>query len=266
MDFGGELFWVLMLIFYLVFQVLGARKKTQEKRKRRPMGLPEGPPARETHEATELDEALSEIRRALGYRDERRAEPAPAEAPTQPVEKPLEELSARAEPSRMPPAQREPAGGGSIRSQPSRIPPPRREPLKGRSVRDEPTRMPPRREPLEGRSLRNEPTRIPPTRREPSASRHVKRRTAVPGGSIYAADEKAAFGAQDLFEKLDETRPSLAAAETPRRSLVGIAQSEEKKESRLPHLVKRLQSPSSAREAVLMKEILDRPRALRRRY
>lgn len=226
MDFGGELFWVVMLIFYIVFQVLGARKKKQEHQKRRPRGPQEEPASRELDRSTELDEALGEIRRALGYPEERREEP--VDLPGRPVEKPLGELSARDEPSRMPP---------------------------------------PRRKPLEGRSLRNEPSRIPPpARRDAPKPRPVGRRTAMPGGSIYTADEKAAIGHQDAFEKLDATQPSLPSLPSRKSPLPAVTLSDDETTaaSRLPDIVKRLQTPSSAREAVLIKEIFDPPRALRR--
>lgn len=246
MDFGGELFWVAMLIFYLVFQVLGARKKQQEHKKRRPTGpmTEGGATSAEPRQENELDEALSEIRRALGYPDQGREEPAPVETDRRPVEKPLEGLSARDEPSR--------------------FPPPRREPLEGRSLRNEPSRIPPQREPLESRSLRDEASRIPPPSRKASRPGRVERRTPMYGGSIYAADEGGTFSREEAFEKVDTKQASASLPSGPKGALPATASLDAEKTS-LPHLVKRLQTPSFAREAILLKEIFGPPRAMRRR-
>lgn len=102
-----EFFWVIMLVLYLIFQVLGGRRKKQKKRARqrqaaqtRDRATQTSSPAR-TEPGTrtparspELDEALLEIRRALGFPVESRTpEPAGAEAPTS-----REEASPAAEP------------------------------------------------------------------------------------------------------------------------------------------------------------------------
>lgn len=82
MDFGEELFWVALLIIYFFFQVLGGRKKQQQQQKRRqPADGAERQPAPPQREP-ELDDALKEIRRALGFPDEEpEPEPAAAEVP-----------------------------------------------------------------------------------------------------------------------------------------------------------------------------------------
>lgn len=61
MDFEN-VFWLFLLVAYLVFQVLGKKR-----RQKKPLPLPEGevPPAR-TEKRHTLEEALREIRQALG--------------------------------------------------------------------------------------------------------------------------------------------------------------------------------------------------------
>lgn len=74
----GEYLWVILLVLYLIFQVLGGRKKKKTTRRPDVTGQPrpDAPKARrpETLRQTrsrdaELDDALHEIRRALGFPD-----------------------------------------------------------------------------------------------------------------------------------------------------------------------------------------------------
>jgi hypothetical protein len=75
----GEYLWVILLVLYLIFQVLGGRKKKKTTKRPDVTGQPrpDAPEARrpETLMQTrsrdaELDDALHEIRRALGFPDE----------------------------------------------------------------------------------------------------------------------------------------------------------------------------------------------------
>lgn len=82
----GEYFWVVLLVFYLIFQILGGRKK--QKQRRRPdaakqrradaPGTRPRPTAKHKPRDPELDDALQEIRRALGFPEPTEHVPAPA--------------------------------------------------------------------------------------------------------------------------------------------------------------------------------------------
>lgn len=84
----GEYLWVILLVIYLIFQVLGGKKKKKTTKRpdptRRPSPDASGERRPETLRQTrsrdaELDDALLEIRRALGFPDaaEQPHEPAP---------------------------------------------------------------------------------------------------------------------------------------------------------------------------------------------
>lgn len=85
----GEYFWVVLLVFYLIFQILGGRKKQKQRRpsdapKQRTTDAPDTrprPASKRKPRDPELDEALHEIRRALGFPEPTEQVPAPAPAP-----------------------------------------------------------------------------------------------------------------------------------------------------------------------------------------
>lgn len=261
MDFGEEYFWVVMLIFYLVFQVLGARKKKQKHQRRQQPGPHQETASKEPRQGSELDEALSEIRRALGYPDAQREEPETVTPPAQTAGSPPTTADSSRQTAR---SSRQTAGSARQTASSARQ---TASSARQTASASRQTASPPAERPLEPRSVRDIPSRIPPpVRREPTKPPRVDRRTAAPGGSIYAADtSSSALGREDLFEKFDKKRTPPAPLADRKSPITAVASQEIASPSRLPNLVKRLQTPSTAREAVLMKEILDPPRAMRRR-
>lgn len=232
-----------MLILYLVFQVIGARKKNRqiEEKRRKSSESPE--PVGATHQREpELDEALQEIRRALGFPDVQRETPRPippsqgAEMPT-PTPKPTPAPEPRTVERRT----------TTVAPAPRPAPPPPAPPTVSRpQPRPEPVHLPSK----PGRVSR--PGRPSPVAKTPSAA------SAESGGGIYSTAEKRAFrskyGLDEIDRPLSEDSPRTAA---DRASGAG-------EDTATSDLSRRLKDPSTAREAFLLKEILDRPRALRR--
>lgn len=257
MDFGSELFWVVLLILYLVFQVLGARKKQQHKKQRPELRRPQQESSAPDRQ-DDLDEALREIRRALGFPDERSAEP--SEETKQPSEAgdwttgadeayaaPGAETSAP--PEKPSPAPRE----AHIPSRPKTDTPAPAEARYPATTVDESRD---RRMTVERPSTRKQLPGIPPavpttrtTRQPPERGRDATSR------GIYSAEERAELLGGSSLEMLDRPTPeALSQTEVPPTSAG----------SHLPGVVEGLRDPASARQAFVMKEILDKPRAFRR--
>ena len=237
MDFANEFFWVLMLVLYLVFQVIGARKKNRQiEQKRRKSSEPPERVGAPSGREPELDEALQEIRRALGFPDTRRESP-------RPIPPPLEEevpQTTSPEPRRV------------ERSPTVELPP-----------RPRPAPEPPVRPTVSRPQPRPQPVRIPPKQgRVSTPQRESHARPSPPpvrtdAGGIYSMAEKKAFqnkyGLEEIDRPLSEAHPGTAPEGQAPTGVTAAS-----------HVVRRLKDASSAREAFLLKEILDRPRATRR--
>ena len=151
---------IAIAIAYFVIQALG-RKRTPT-----PTGTPAGRESKAPRENSELDEALSEIRRALGWPEEeprpqkpadRTESPAPTSAPPRP----------RAQTTQQKPRKTEPA------------------------QRERPTKL------SRPGALKGQPTRrIPPSTPIPASTKFPSRRGTI------AIDENAGFRAEEQFESL----------------------------------------------------------------
>ena len=236
MDFASEFFWVLMLVLYLVFQVIGARKKNRQiEQKRRKSSEPPEPVGATREREPELDEALQEIRRALGFPDRQREAPRPI-PPSREEQRPEEA------PVPVPPAARAPTTTGEPHPA-TRTPsvPPSRPPVSQPQVQSKATPVP------------SKPSRVPSPRREPRLEQIPSPTRMESGGGIYSSAEKKAFRSKYGLSEIDRPLPR-ADSETKREAQPALAAS---------RIVRRLKEASAAREAFLLKEILDRPRSER---
>ncbi len=236
MNIDGEFFWVVLLVLYLIFQVLSGRKKkkTQQRRpeaadrrrsdappRRRPQTAAESP-----GRGTELDEALQEIRRALGFPDERdQGETRDAEVPTRHDREDEEQREAVFRTAEKPVVEGRYESGIDTTTVRERPRPKTTRPLPKPATT--PSRLPERPAP-----------KSPPT----------FARGDVPGAVLESRIAK-----KSIVDRRGERLPR------------EIGQSSLGRSVRESALKARLRHPQSLREAILLKEILDPPISLRPR-
>lgn len=218
-----EYFWVIMLVLYLIFQVLGGRKK--KKQARRPDATApqrSDAPGRQRPETlgqtrtrdAELDDALHEIRRALGFPD-----------------------------AGGPPHGSEPEIEMQVEAPPETI----RQP-EHRTVDSERLHQQPPPPPLARRSMER-PTPVPQSAGIPNPV------TSPPG--VGGSDVGSQPDQERISRRLRKSIPALKAGRSKDIQEIPPVK------SRLSDIQKRLSNPQTFQEAFLIKEILDLPRSKR---
>lgn len=274
MDFEG-LFWIALLVFYLVSRVLGGKKRQKpsprptDQQRPRPARTSTAPNASDSD--GELDEALQEIRRALGFPVE---EPTPqrgdssveVEAPGREVDPDALQAIEREERRRRD-AQREAqrAERGSVEAQRAAEREERRREDARRAAKLEKRRREDARRAQELEERRQADARkaarqrdlqeraleagdfTAGAKRRPTASRRP--------GPIGAHPVESSFAEEELFERTGRHPHDAEAVREP----------EADDRVRRSALKQRLRNSSSLREAYVLKELLDKPVALRRR-
>lgn len=239
MDLDG-LFWIALIVFYFAARVLGS-KRNQTGRSPQPASQPR---KRERQRDDDLDTALGEIRRALGYPE---SEPETIER-SEPIT--TSDVSRRQEAAR----EREDMG-----RQRAAIDQEQAAERRQRAVREEEEKRRQRRAAQEREAARERDrvVRGQPTEWTTSdgADAHLDRPIA-PG----LPPLRSTFAEEEAFERVG--RPAHREAGD---DLQVISPYDVPGKKTLPGIRRRLAGRKSLREAFLLKEILDRPLALRRR-
>ncbi|GEM_PF-6812396 len=232
------LFWIAVALFYLFSRVLGGRKKTQKPTRSTPDRSDHGrtAPGMKSPQL-ELEEALSEIRRALGY---------PQEKPAQPETRVPKDVAGRPDMEPGVPA-------------PARRPTPRTASPTG-STDSERTRRDQWERAARGSRDQEELERQRELLdRAQAVSRRERARRTRHTLEVEALDShplEASFTEEESFERVGQH----AHARIRRRD----ARQDAPTTGRGSELWNRLQSPDGLREAFILKEILDRPLSMRR--
>lgn len=217
MDFEG-LFWIALIVFYFMSRVLGGKKKPSP----RPTGGRPSKPDRSprTSQEPELDDALREIRQALGF--------------------PVEEAEHKPEPSSEP----EPEPASDLRNARAR----RTVEMERQRERDA-RELSRQQEMLERaqKADKKPPTTIP----KPKVARRP--------GPIGAHPMESTFAEEEAFEGTGRHPHQQPPPDHALQAPYAIPSRQRE------NLKRRLRGKESLREAFVLKEVLDKPLALRGR-